>query len=201
VKSNLAEIEIVGEPTVSRYDSEWITNNMRSTEPSWMASYLSGSPMGERPLWELLVDGRGFVLGTRVRERAYDTVKRKWPQSLGLLELSRVAVELNSDLGLIGYASPRSSCWYRCPGRWAYRAGRPSSRRDCLAGIRPSEVSPLCPSGSGVNVMRWLVALGAQAPHVAVKLRQRHIERDEFRPHRLRRRVLGHHACEGMQKE
>lgn len=57
--------------------------------------------MGERPLWELLVDGRGFVLGTRVRERAYDTVKRKWPQSLGLLELSRVAVELNSDLGLI----------------------------------------------------------------------------------------------------
>src|SRR5260370_21138333 len=60
----LAEIEIVAEPTVSRYDSEWITNNMRSTEPSWMATYLSGSPMGERPLWELLVEGRGFVLGT-----------------------------------------------------------------------------------------------------------------------------------------
>ena len=57
--------------------------------------------MGESPLWELLVEGRGFVLGTRVRERAYETVKRTWPGSLGLLELSRVAVELDSDLGLI----------------------------------------------------------------------------------------------------
>lgn len=57
--------------------------------------------MGKRPLWELLVEGRGFVLGTHVRELAYDTVRRTWPRSLGLLELSRVAVELNSDLGLI----------------------------------------------------------------------------------------------------
>ena len=100
-EEHLAEVEVVGEPTVSRYDSEWITSKMRSTDPSWMVSYLSGSPMGERPLWELLVEGRGLVLGTSVRERAYDTVKRKWPQSLALLELSRVAVELNSDLGLI----------------------------------------------------------------------------------------------------
>ncbi len=100
-EEHLAEVEIVGEPLVSRYDSEWITCSMGSTDSSWMSSYLSGSQMGERPLWELLVEGRGFVLGTRVRERAYDTVKRTWPRSLGLLELSRVAVELNSDLGLI----------------------------------------------------------------------------------------------------
>jgi hypothetical protein len=32
---------------------------------------------------------------------AYETVKRTWPNSLGLLELSRVAVLLGSDLGLI----------------------------------------------------------------------------------------------------
>lgn len=100
-EEHLAEIEIVGEPLVSRYDSEWITHSMGSTDSSWMSSYLSGSQMGEVPLWELLIEGKGFVLGTRVRERAYDTVKRTWPRSLGLLELSRVAVELNSDLGLI----------------------------------------------------------------------------------------------------
>lgn len=100
-EEHLAEIEIVDNPAVSRYDSEWITKNARSIDSSWMSSYLSGSPMGARPLWEFLVEGRGFVLGTRVRERAYDTVKRKWPRSLALLELSRVAVELNSDLGLI----------------------------------------------------------------------------------------------------
>lgn len=100
-EEHLAEIEIVGEPLVSRYDSEWITHNMGSTDSSWMSSYLSGCQMGENPLWELLIEGRGFILGTRVRERAYDTVKRIWPRSLGLLELSRVAVKLNSDLGLI----------------------------------------------------------------------------------------------------
>src|SRR5260370_34138307 len=73
---HLAEIEVVGEPAVSRYDSEWITNKMVSADSSWMSSYLPGSPMGQTPLWEFLVEGRGFVLGTRVRERAYDTVKR-----------------------------------------------------------------------------------------------------------------------------
>jgi hypothetical protein len=100
-EEHLAEIEIVGEPLVSRYDSEWITHHMDSSDSSWMSSYLSGVQMGESPLWELLIEGRGFILGTRVRERAYDTVKRTWPKSLGLLELSRVAVYLNSDLGLI----------------------------------------------------------------------------------------------------
>ncbi|OGP51929.1 MAG: hypothetical protein A2Y79_05765 [Deltaproteobacteria bacterium RBG_13_43_22] len=100
-EEHLAEIEIVGTPQISLYDSEWITHRMGSSDRSWVSSYLSGSQMGESPLWELLVEGRGFVLGTLVRERAYETVKRTWPGSLGLLELSRVAVELDSDLGLI----------------------------------------------------------------------------------------------------
>lgn len=98
----LAEIEIVRQQQVSRYDSEWISaESMGSADSSWISSYLSGTPLGENPLWELLVEGRAFVLGTRIRKLAYETVKRTWPTSLGLLELSRVAVELDSDLGLI----------------------------------------------------------------------------------------------------
>ena len=100
-EEHLAEVELGSDPLVSRYDSEWITYGMGSTDSSWMSSYLSGAQMGKCPLWELLVEGRGLVLGTGVRQRAYETVKRTWPRSLGLLELSRVAVELNSDLGLI----------------------------------------------------------------------------------------------------
>ena len=100
-EEHLAEIKLVGTPQISRYDSEWITHGMGSSDRSWIPNYLSGVPMDQSPLWELLVEGRGFVLGTRVRERAYETVRRTWPTSLGLLELSRVAVELNSDLGLI----------------------------------------------------------------------------------------------------
>ncbi len=73
---------------------------MADADQSWIPDYLASRAFGPRPLWELLVEGRGYVLGTRVRERAYETLKRQWPKTLGLLELSRVAVELGSDLGL-----------------------------------------------------------------------------------------------------
>jgi hypothetical protein len=97
----LAEIEIYENYHSSRHDSEWITHCMNSANQAWISGYLSGQPFGKEPKWEVLVEGRGLVLGTQVRQRAYETIKRKWSKSLGLLELSRVAVELNSDLGLI----------------------------------------------------------------------------------------------------
>ena len=97
---HLVEIALDENVLVSRYDAEWISRYLSSRDSSWIPKYLSGQST-ERPIWELLVEGRGFVLGTRVRQLAYDTVKKTWPTSLGLLELSRVAVELRSDLGLI----------------------------------------------------------------------------------------------------
>lgn len=100
-EEHLAEVEVIESVAISRYDSEWISRHMDSEDSSWIPRYLAGQARNEDPLWELLVDGRGLVLGTEVRQRAYDTVKRVWPKSLGLLELSRVAVELHSDLGLI----------------------------------------------------------------------------------------------------
>jgi hypothetical protein len=100
-KEHLAEIEMSPQMVVSRYDSEWITKYMHSNDSSWIQSYLAGKPLGNNPLWELLIEGRGFVLGTSIRKIAYDTVKRAWASSLGLLELARVAVDLESDLGLI----------------------------------------------------------------------------------------------------
>lgn len=97
----LAEIEIRGSPQISKYDSEWVSRYMSSPDDAWIQEYLMGKPCSDEPIWELLIDGRGLVLGADVRQRAYETVKRSWPQSLGLLELSRVAVELGSDLGMI----------------------------------------------------------------------------------------------------
>jgi hypothetical protein len=66
-----------------------------------MDSYLRGDAESPKPIWELVVDGRAVIFGTELREAAYQVVKRTWPASLALLELSRVAVELRSDLGLI----------------------------------------------------------------------------------------------------
>jgi hypothetical protein len=98
---HLAEIELIEQNNVSRYDSEWITHHMASADRSWILDYLSGKLLGPEPLWELLVEGRGFVLGTELRQHAYEVVKHEWPRSLALLEISRLAVELRSDLGLI----------------------------------------------------------------------------------------------------
>lgn len=96
----LAEVEIANDSRISTYDSEWITSDqVQGTE--WIDNYLSGKPMSPTPLWEMILDGRALIQTTSVRELAYDRVKSKWPLSLGLLELSRVAVELKSDLGLI----------------------------------------------------------------------------------------------------
>ena len=97
----LTEIQFVGQPKISKYDSEWISNYRAFSEAYWIENYLKGQAMGPLPLWELLVEGRGFILGTHIRKLAYETVRQTWPKSLGLLELSRIAVELDSDLGLI----------------------------------------------------------------------------------------------------
>jgi hypothetical protein len=100
-EEHLAEIAITQVAAVSKFDSEWITAEPASPGDGWIIDYLGSRPRGPWPLWEMLVEGRGVIVGTAVRQRAYETVKRAWPRSLGLLELSRVAVEIGSDLGLI----------------------------------------------------------------------------------------------------
>jgi hypothetical protein len=97
----LAEVGIVEGSRSSRHDAEWITRGLGTGDRSWMGPYLRGEPSGDSPIWELVVDGRAIVFGTDLRKAAYDVVARTWPRSLALLELSRVAVDLGSDLGLI----------------------------------------------------------------------------------------------------
>lgn len=100
-RDTLAEVGILEGSRWSRHDAEWITTRIGRGDRSWMLPYLRGEPSANDPIWELLVHGRAVVFGTKLREAAYEVVKRVWPESLALLELSRVAVELGSDLGVI----------------------------------------------------------------------------------------------------
>lgn len=84
---------------VSHYDAEWITQDFPVSD-FWMHAYFSGQATAA-PVWELVVEGQALILGTDLRERAYATVKKTWPQSLAVLELARLAVEVGSDLGAI----------------------------------------------------------------------------------------------------
>ncbi len=97
----LAELGLDRNSKASFYDAEWISNGLDSADPSWAHDYFEGKAFGEDPTWEILIDGKAIVFGTALREAAYETVKRVWPDSLPLLELARVGVELNSDIGLI----------------------------------------------------------------------------------------------------
>ena len=62
--------------------------------------YWNGEPYPhQKPIWEALSDGRLVVLGTELRDRAYKKISKEFPQSLGVLEISRLAAWLDSDLG------------------------------------------------------------------------------------------------------
>jgi hypothetical protein len=95
------EVGLQPDSRTSKHDAQWISYQLDSASDDWMARYLAGDPYNDSPIWELLVEGRALVYGTDLRKAAYETVKRAWPKSLGLLELARVGVELGSDLGLI----------------------------------------------------------------------------------------------------
>lgn len=106
---NLAELYFPnGLDHEARLDANWITFAMEGVKPDdWMQRYWSGDAYPyAAPIWEYLVDSKGYVLGTELRSRAYSIIKRNAPKSLCLLELSRLAGMVGSDLGSV-------SCFFR----------------------------------------------------------------------------------------
>jgi len=97
----LAELSLVGAAPVRRkYDANWITYG--KPDLHWAADYWRGIPYPDaEPIWETIVEGRFFVLGTDLRQRAYQRVKDEFPESLMILELARLAVFAESDFGNI----------------------------------------------------------------------------------------------------
>jgi len=96
-----AELGIRPGSRTSTHDANWITHCLGTDDSTeWMRAYLSGQPYGSEPTWETLVDGRAWIYGTELREAAYEIVKAEWPNSLALLELSRVAAWVDSNLGV-----------------------------------------------------------------------------------------------------
>jgi hypothetical protein len=84
---------------IERYDGKWITD-FSSLPLDSARRYWRGDVTGQ-PHFEYLLTGRFWIYGTSVRKRAYATIKKTWPNALALLELSRLAVEFNSDFGSI----------------------------------------------------------------------------------------------------
>jgi len=91
---------------LTKVDTNWIDEYLlHDSTPldrnclDWMHSYRRGEPWPTaEPLWEYIAEGRGLVYGTALRKQAYEKVKTLAPDSLGQLELGRIAVEMGSDL-------------------------------------------------------------------------------------------------------
>lgn len=97
----LCEVGVLAAPKLTRYDSNWITYRFGEGPGDWIERYVAGEAYNDAPLWEHVVEGTAFVYGTELRQRAYSTVRRTWPESLALLELGRIAAELGSSLGRV----------------------------------------------------------------------------------------------------
>jgi len=87
------------DPMIETYDSNWITD-FDSLTIDAAKKYWAGEKTKD-PHPELLLSGRFWIFGTSVRKRAYETIKAVWPNALALLELSRLAVDFDSDFGTI----------------------------------------------------------------------------------------------------
>lgn len=93
--------------STTRVDANWITQmldgdgNLVLGWEKMAEEYWSGQAFGSSPIWESLVDGAVTVLGTRVREQAYEIIRMRYPKSLSLLEESRIAALLGFSLGHI----------------------------------------------------------------------------------------------------
>jgi hypothetical protein len=100
---NLAELSFAEVARGERLDANWISYG-NFEDPSNVAGfgYWSGQAFpGAEPVWEALVEGRIYVLGTQLRERAYALVEKHMPDSTALLELARVSAWIGSNLGSV----------------------------------------------------------------------------------------------------
>jgi hypothetical protein len=83
-----------------QYDSQWATNfDSMKADDAAMEYWTHGQ--SKAPVPELLLSGTFSILGTKVRMRAYERIMETDPNSLAMLELARLAVEFESDLGAV----------------------------------------------------------------------------------------------------
>jgi hypothetical protein len=105
---NLVDVGI-GANNITKVDANWITyadreknNLIKQNYIPCIHDYWRGAPYpNKQPQWELLVDGYAIIWGTEHRNRAYQIIKEQMPDSLGLLEISRIAETIGFYLGHI----------------------------------------------------------------------------------------------------
>lgn len=103
----LTDVGVSAAPSCTRVDANWVSWMLQAHQrgdvewrygirPYWMGHVCPHFP---QPIWEVLLDGSVTIWGTALRQRAYEVTKQRSPASVCLLEQSRLAASLGSDLG------------------------------------------------------------------------------------------------------
>jgi len=108
-EENLFALAVTPRGKVDRFDSDWITHadydasgRLELGSYDRIDQYWRGIPASDQPAWELLCDGLAIVLDDDARKRAYEVVKREFPDCLLAIEISRLACETSgSPAGMI----------------------------------------------------------------------------------------------------
>lgn len=140
---------------INSHDSNWI-NDFDALPIDTARRYWSGENT-KSPLPESLLSGRFLIYGTTVRSRAYETIKRNWPNSLAMLELSRLAVAFGSDLGTISPWLKREGdriivstkiTYTEQEGNNVFRQTIDEAKRDSAFSVNWNDIKPLCDASS-----------------------------------------------------
>lgn len=105
----LTDVGVSAAPNLTRLDGNWISwmlQEYQSDSSDWhlgTAPYWAGEvcPHFKAPIWEILVEGAITIWGTDLKKRAYKVIREREPLTVSLLEQSRLAASLGSDLGHI----------------------------------------------------------------------------------------------------
>ncbi|MBI1276368.1 hypothetical protein GC177_10440 [bacterium] len=100
VSENLTEISLSEAKIIGiRHDANWITY---ADVPDWMERYWLGEAHpNHEPIWEVLAEGRLILLGTVLRDKAFNILQSYFPEATVLLETARMAAWIGSDFANI----------------------------------------------------------------------------------------------------
>jgi hypothetical protein len=89
-------------------DTQWIDDHvlddryiLNRNDLKWAHKYWTGERRNPDPHWEQILEGRGVIQTTALRQRALERIERDFPRLLGEAEIGRLAAELGSDLNVI----------------------------------------------------------------------------------------------------
>jgi len=89
-------------------DTRWIDEHVLNDsylldrgDLSWAHSYWTGEAKDSDPHRELILEGRGIIQTTALRQRALGRIETDFPRLLGEAEIGRLAAQLGRDLNVI----------------------------------------------------------------------------------------------------